>query len=154
MDKYSILLPTYNELENLPLIVYLIVKTLEEAGYDYEIIIIDDNSPDGTQQAAEQLQRIYGEDKIVLRPRSGKLGLGTAYVHGIKHAKGNFIVIMDADLSHHPMFIPQFIEKQKEEDLDIVSGTRYVGSGGVYGWDLKRKLISRVANYITQVNSI
>ena len=152
INKYSILLPTYNELENLPLIVYLIVKTFEEANYDYEIIIIDDNSPDGTQNAAKQLQKIYGEDKIVLRPRAGKLGLGTAYVHGIKHAKGNFIVIMDADLSHHPKFIPQFIEKQKEGDFDIVSGTRYVGSGGVYGWDLRRKLISRVANYITQVH--
>jgi dolichol-phosphate mannosyltransferase len=149
--KYSILLPTFNEVENLPLIVYLIVKTLDEAAYEYEIIIIDDNSPDGTQAAAEQLQTIYGNDKIVLRPRAGKLGLGTAYVHGIKHATGNFIVIMDADLSHHPKFIPEFIEKQKENDFDIVSGTRYIGSGGVYGWDLRRKLISRVANYITQV---
>ena len=151
--KYSILLPTYNEVENLPLIVYLIVKTLEEADYDYEIIIIDDNSPDGTQKAAEQLQTIYGKDRIMLRPRAGKLGLGTAYVHGLKHATGNFIVIMDADLSHHPKFIPEFIEKQKENDFDIVSGTRYVGSGGVYGWDLRRKLISRIANYITQVKS-
>lgn len=68
---------------------------------DYEIIIIDDGSPDGTQDAAKQLQKIYGESKIVLRPREKKLGLGTAYIHGIKHATGNFIIIMDADLSHH-----------------------------------------------------
>ncbi|XP_031412414.1 dolichol-phosphate mannosyltransferase subunit 1 isoform X3 [Meleagris gallopavo] len=69
----------------------------------------------------------------------------------MKHATGNFIVIMDADLSHHPKFIPEFIRKQKEGNFDIVSGTRYKGNGGVYGWDLKRKLISRGANFITQV---
>lgn len=68
---------------------------------NYEIIVIDDGSPDGTLEMAKQLQKMYGEDKIVLRPREKKLGLGTAYMHGIKHATGNFIVIMDADLSHH-----------------------------------------------------
>uniref|UniRef100_A0AAQ5ZFV5 Dolichol-phosphate mannosyltransferase subunit 1 n=1 Tax=Amphiprion ocellaris TaxID=80972 RepID=A0AAQ5ZFV5_AMPOC len=66
---------------------------------------------------------------------------GTAYIHGVKHATGNFVFIMDADLSHHPKFIPEFIEKQKEGDYDLVSGTRYGGNGGVYGWDLRRKLI-------------
>lgn len=68
---------------------------------NYEIIVIDDASPDGTLEVAKQLQQIYGEKKIVLRPREAKLGLGTAYIHGIKHAKGNFVIIMDADLSHH-----------------------------------------------------
>lgn len=68
---------------------------------DFEIIVIDDGSPDGTLEVAKELQKIYGEDKIVLRPRAAKLGLGTAYIHGISHATGNFIIIMDADLSHH-----------------------------------------------------
>ncbi|KAM8755752.1 dolichol-phosphate mannosyltransferase subunit 1 isoform 1-T1 [Acanthopagrus schlegelii] len=140
-DKYSVLLPTYNERENLPLIVWLLVKYFGESGFNYEIIVIDDGSPDGTSDVAEQLQKIYGEDKILLRPRAKKLGLGTAYIHGMKHATGNFIFIMDADLSHHPKFIPEFIEKQKEGDYDLVSGTRYQGNGGVYGWDLRRKLI-------------
>jgi dolichol-phosphate mannosyltransferase len=72
---------------------------------NYEIIIIDDNSPDGTQDVAKQLIQIYGQDKILLRPRAKKLGLGTAYVHGISHASGEFIIIMDADLSHHVSFI-------------------------------------------------
>lgn len=71
------------------------------SGYDYEIIVIDDGSPDGTLEAAKSLQKIYGEHKIVLKPREKKLGLGTAYIHGIKHATGNYIIIMDADLSHH-----------------------------------------------------
>ncbi|KAL4655411.1 dolichol-phosphate mannosyltransferase subunit 1 isoform X1 [Arapaima gigas] len=150
-DKYSVLLPTYNERENLPLIVWLLVKYFGESGFDYEIIVIDDGSPDGTLQVAQQLQDIYGGDRILLRPREKKLGLGTAYIHGIKHATGNFIIIMDADLSHHPKFIPEFIQKQKEGEFDVVSGTRYSGNGGVYGWDLRRKLISRGANFLTQV---
>jgi len=150
-NKYTVLLPTYQERKNLPLIVWLLVKTFSESDYDYEIIVIDDGSPDGTLDVAKELQRIYGADRIVLRPREKKLGLGTAYIHGIKHATGNFIFIMDADLSHHPKFIPEFIRKQEEENLDVVTGTRYAGNGGVFGWDLKRKVISRGANYLTQV---
>nr|ACO10613.1 Dolichol-phosphate mannosyltransferase [Caligus rogercresseyi] len=149
-DKISILLPTYNERENLPIIVWLLVKHLEDV-VPFEIIVIDDGSPDGTLEVANQLVDIYGKDKILLRPRASKLGLGTAYVHGMKHATGEFIVIMDADLSRHPKFIPQFLAKQAERDYDVVSGTRYVGSGGVFGWDLKRKIISRGANFVTQV---
>ncbi|XP_008248652.1 dolichol-phosphate mannosyltransferase subunit 1 isoform X2 [Oryctolagus cuniculus] len=145
-DKYSVLLPTYNERENLPLVVWLLVKSFSESGINYEIIIIDDGSPDGTRDVAEQLERIYGSDRILLRPREKKLGLGTAYIHGMKHATGNYIIIMDADLSHHPKFIPEFIRKQKEGNFDIVSGTRYKGNGGVYGWDLKRKMISTLEN--------
>ncbi|KDR24245.1 probable dolichol-phosphate mannosyltransferase [Zootermopsis nevadensis] len=150
-DKYSILLPTYNEHDNLPIIVWLIVNYMDKSDYDYEIIIIDDGSPDGTLEVGKQLQKIYGGEKIVLRPREKKLGLGTAYIHGIKHAIGNFILIMDADLSHHPKFIPEFIKKQKSGNFDVVSGTRYIGSGGVFGWDLKRKLVSRGANFLTQL---
>ncbi|XP_072917778.1 dolichol-phosphate mannosyltransferase subunit 1 isoform X1 [Hemitrygon akajei] len=150
-DKYSVLLPTYNERDNLPLIVWLLVRYFDESGFDYEIIIIDDGSPDGTLEAAKQLEQIYGSDKILLRPRERKLGLGTAYIHGMQHASGNFVFIMDADLSHHPKFIPEFIRKQKEGNYDVVSGTRYIGNGGVFGWDLRRKLISRGANFITQV---
>ena len=150
-NKYSILLPTYNERENLPIIIWLIVNTLDKADIDYEIIIIDDGSPDGTLEKANQLQDLYGAKKIILRPRAKKLGLGTAYMHGIKHATGNFIILMDADLSHHPKFIPDMIAKQESNDYDVVSGTRYDLGGGVYGWDLKRKLISRTANYISQV---
>lgn len=148
-SKYSILLPTYNERENLPIMIWLLMKYLDKI--NFEVIIIDDGSPDGTLEVAKGLQDIYGDERVVLAPREKKLGLGTAYIHGIKRATGDFVIIMDADLSHHPKFIPQFIEKQKEADLDIVSGTRYSGNGaGVFGWDLKRKVISRGANFVTQ----
>lgn len=79
----------------------MIEKCLDFRKLDYEIIVIDDNSPDKTLEIAQELQNIYGCDRIVLRPRASKLGLGSAYIHGIKHATGDFIVIMDADLSHH-----------------------------------------------------
>jgi dolichol-phosphate mannosyltransferase len=150
-NKYSILLPTYNERENLPIIIWLIVKYMTESKLDYEIIVIDDGSPDGTLEVAKDLERIYGSDRIVLRPRASKLGLGTAYIHGLKHATGNFVIIMDADLSHHPKFIPQFVELQEKNNLDIVTGTRYAGDGAVFGWDFKRKLVSRGANFLTQI---
>jgi dolichol-phosphate mannosyltransferase len=84
--------------------------------------------------------------RIVLQTRTGKLGLGTAYVHGLQFATGNFVVIMDADFSHHPKFLPRMIAAQAAGDWDIVTGTRYAGDGGVYGWDLKRKMVSRGAN--------
>ena len=113
---------------------------------DWELIIVDDASPDGTQDIAKQLQKLYTSDRVVLKPRAGKLGLGTAYVHGLQYARGNFVIIMDADFSHHPKFIAQMIKEQKKEDYDIVTGTRYAGNGGVYGWDLKRKFVSRGAN--------
>ncbi len=146
---YSILLPTYNERENLPVVVALIEEYLNDT--PHEIIIIDDNSPDGTQQIAIELQHQLGPERIILKPRSGKLGLGSAYIHGSKYARGDFIIIMDVDLSHHPKYIPQFIAKQREGDYDIVTGSRYLPGGGVAGWNLKRKIISCGANYLTQL---
>ncbi|KAG8525911.1 dolichol-P-mannose synthesis [Bacidia gigantensis] len=145
-EKYSVILPTYNERRNLPIIVWLLARTFTEHQLDWEVIVVDDGSPDGTLAVARQLQDLYTPSHIVLKPRAGKLGLGTAYVHGLKHATGSFVIIMDADFSHHPKFLPQMISIQKERDYDIVTGTRYAGDGGVYGWDLKRKFVSRGAN--------
>lgn len=144
--KYSVLLPTYNERSNLPVLIWLLHRTFTSSNLDWEIIIVDDASPDGTLELAQELQNLYSPQHIVLKPRAGKLGLGTAYVHGLKYATGNYVIIMDADFSHHPKFLPQMIKRRKERDYDIVTGTRYAGSGGVYGWDLKRKMISRGAN--------
>jgi dolichol-phosphate mannosyltransferase len=102
--KYSVILPTYNERKNLPVILYLLCSTFEKYQIDYEIIIVDDASPDGTQEIAKQCAKVWGENHIVLRPRAGKLGLGTAYVHGLESCTGDFVIIMDADFSHHVSF--------------------------------------------------
>jgi len=143
---------------------------------------VDDNSQDQTQQTIRKLQKIEKYRDIVrLKPRKGKLGLGSAYIHGLQFARGEFVIIMDADLSHNPKAIPEFIRKQEEGDYDVVTGTRYLASSssssssssritnssrstkdqkikteaeeecGVYGWDTRRKLTSRVANYLAHV---
>ena len=115
-------------------------------------MIVDDNSPDGTQDVVRALQKTYKDKNLLLRPRPGKLGLGTAYVHGLHHASGEYVIIMDADLSHHPRAIPEFVaEAARRPGADVVTGTRYVPGGGVHGWDTRRKLTSRVANYLAHV---
>jgi len=76
---------------------------------DYEVIIVEDNSPDGTLQVANKLRDIYGKDKIVILSRPGKMGLGSAYIDGLKLCTGEFVFLMDADMSHHPKHIPEFI---------------------------------------------
>jgi len=130
------------------------LPSLPHSNIDWELIIIDDASPDGTQTIAKQLMSLYNPPspsppRILLKPRTGKLGLGTAYVHGLQFATGNYVVIMDADFSHHPSALPRFIALQKQGNYDIVTGTRYAGKGaGVYGWDLKRKMVSRGANLL------
>ena len=167
-DKYSILIPTYEERDNLGPITsveshfhravsYFLQKFYSlyleltlVSGLDWELIIADDGSPDGAQDIAKQLAEVYAPH-VHSHARSGKLGLGTAYVHGMKFATGNFVIIMDADFSHHPKFIPEMVAKQESISTngvyDIVTGTSYAGNGGgVYGMDLKRKLVSRGAN--------
>ncbi|RMZ77941.1 hypothetical protein DV738_g4211, partial [Chaetothyriales sp. CBS 135597] len=151
-DKYSVILPTYNERQNLPVLVQMLHDVFSKEKLDWEVIVVDDASPDGTLERAKELQRSFGSQHIVLKPRAGKLGLGTAYVHGLQFVTGNFVIIMDADFSHHPKFIPEFIKIQKETGCDIVTGTRYRSRpgliGGVYGWDAKRKMTSQGANIL------
>ena len=137
MTKYSVIVPTYNERRNIGILYLLLRKAFDHSSLsndEFEIIVVDDNSPDGTQDVVKALQKEYKDDRLLLRPRAGKLGLGTAYIHGLSHASGEFVVIMDADMSHHPKAIPEFIAKQRESDYDVVTGTRYVPGGGVHGW--------------------
>ena len=128
---YSIILPVYNERENLPLILSMLVSTFETEKLSLEVIVVEDNSPDGTRDVAYQLQKIFGENVIKILAREGKLGLGSAYKDGLKLCKGEYVILMDADMSHHPKHIPEFIQKQKERDYDVVTGTRYARGGGV-----------------------
>merc|ERR1712086_803111 len=89
------------ERENLPLIIWMLMKTADEKEIKMEVIIVDDASPDGTQERVKDLQRIYGSDRVILAARAGKLGLGSAYIHGLERCRYDHIVLMDADLSHH-----------------------------------------------------
>ena len=124
----SIILPTYNERSNLPILCHLIINELSKPTVPisrFELIIVDDNSPDGTGIIAQKLANTYGPDLIQVRGRSGKLGLGSAYAHGLQFARGDWVVLMDVDLSHHPKFIKEMIKKQKETGADIVTGSRF-----------------------------
>ena len=150
---YSVILPTYNERDNLPIIYYLLDKVFVENKISYEVVIVDDSSPDNTLEVAEAIRDSYGKEHVTIVSRKGKLGLGTAYVAGLKAAKGDRIILMDADLSHHPKFIPQMVELMDKTKVEIVTGTRYAQGGGVYGWDMKRKLTRYVSQWADKKNN-
>ena len=120
---YSVILPTYNERENLPIIYYLLHKTFTEEKLEYEVVIVDDSSPDNTLEVAQAIQKSYGEKHVTIVSRKGKLGLGTAYIAGLKAAKGDRIILMDADLSHHPKFIPPMVELMDSTKNDIITSS-------------------------------
>eukprot|EP00605_Chrysophyceae_sp_TOSAG23-4_P000255 GSChrysophyteH1.ASY1.ANO1.294.1 assembled CDS len=106
--RYSVILPTYNERENLPLMMSMLAKAFEEEDIDWEVVVVEDNSPDGTLQVANELQSIFGKSRL--------------------HCRGDFVFLMDADMSHHPKHIAEFI-----------------------GWDLRRIITSRGANLLANL---
>lgn len=144
--KVMIVIPTYNEADNLPKIVAELFPLAIEG---LEILVVDDNSPDGTGQIADELAERYPGQIHVIHRRA-KLGLGTAYVAGFRYALeqgADYIVEMDADFSHSPSYIPQFLEKIK--DYDVVVGSRYVPGGQLdEKWGLGRYLLSWWANSV------
>jgi dolichol-phosphate mannosyltransferase len=144
--SYSIVLPTYNEAGNIEKMVSTISNVLDNSKYEYEIVIVDDNSPDDTFAISTKLCKTYPNLKVLWRP--SKLGLATAYKFALPFCQGQFIILMDADMSHHPKYIPKMIELQKLYGYDIVYGSRYAQKGGIEGWPLHRKCISISANFI------
>jgi len=146
MEKY-IILPTYNEKENLENVVK---EIFEQNIEDLGIVIVDDNSPDGTGQIADKLAR--DDFRITVIHRSNKMGLGTAYVQGFKKvmadSEAQYIFEMDADFSHSPKYLPDFLEAIK--DSDLVLGSRYIMGGGVSNWGLFRRLVSLWANFLVR----
>jgi len=140
----SVVIPTYNESENLTLLLKSLYPYLPSLS---EVIIVDDNSPDGTGNLAEKLGKKYKNLWVI--HREGKMGLGSAYKEGFRKARGTYVFEMDADLSHDPSYIPAFLEKIR--DYDCVIGSRYELGGGVPDWGPYRKLISRGANKLASL---
>ena len=131
-----VIIPTYNEKENVADILNA-VFSLEE---DFHVLIIDDSSPDGTADIVRQLQKKY-PDELFLEERKGKLGLGTAYIHGFKWAveKGYaFIFEMDADFSHNPKDLSRLYQACKDQGADLAVGSRYAKGGGFINWPKNR----------------
>jgi dolichol-phosphate mannosyltransferase len=138
-----LVIPTYNEAENLENIVRAASAELERAAPDrYRILVVDDNSPDGTGAIADSLAAEHAWVEVLHRPR--KSGLGQAYLAGFAHALdrgAELLIEMDADFSHDPRYLPQLLAAA--EHADLVLGSRYVPGGGVRDWGLLRRLISR-----------
>jgi len=144
-----IIIPTYNERENLPPLLEKIFDVVPAI----EILIIDDNSPDKTGELVEHLQQSTYPKNLHLIKRSGKLGLGTAYITGFKWALErdyHHVFEMDADFSHNPRYLPDFLARAKS-GADLVLGSRYVAGGGVKNWGLLRRIISRGGSLYAKV---
>ena len=136
-----IIIPTYNEADNLE----PMVEAILALGLDTDILVIDDNSPDGTGEIADRLAAALPPVKVMHRP--GKLGLGTAYVAGFRYALERdyeYVFEMDCDFSHDPAYLPTFLERIRAYDLVI--GSRYVAGGGTVNWSWLRKAISGGGN--------
>lgn len=146
MPKVLVVTPTYNESEN---ILRLIPSVLSQAP-EIEILIVDDNSPDGT---AALVRDVMKENPLVhMIEREGKMGLGTAYVAGFRYALEHgydFVLEMDADFSHSPKEIPNFLKRI--QDADLVLGSRYVGGVRILNWPIQRLLLSYTANVYTRI---
>jgi dolichol-phosphate mannosyltransferase len=144
-----VIIPTYNERENIE----TIVKAIQDLQQDFHVLVIDDGSPDGTADIVRGLMERY-PGAVFLEERRGKLGLGTAYIHGFKWAlkKGYpFIFEMDADFSHPPSRLPALYEACKHGGADVAIGSRYVKDGGVKNWPKNRIALSKGGALYTQL---
>ncbi|MEJ5261988.1 MAG: polyprenol monophosphomannose synthase [Ignavibacterium sp.] len=146
MNKVLVIIPTYNEIENVKKIIPIVLEQNE----NIDILIVDDNSPDKTGDYVESLSKENNRIKLIRREK--KLGLGTAYIAGFKYAVQNnysYVFEMDADFSHDPKEINNFLEAIK--DADVVLGSRYINGVRVLNWPMRRLLLSYFASVYTRV---
>ena len=138
--SHLVIVPTYNEVKNIE-------KFLNELlEFDVSVLVVDDNSPDGTANVISKMSENY--ENIYLKNRSGKLGLGSAYRAGFKwglEKNFNYLIEMDADFSHRFTDLESILNSSNSSD--VVIGSRYIRGGGSSGWDFKRKLLSKYANF-------
>jgi dolichol-phosphate mannosyltransferase len=145
--KIGIVIPTYNERENIKKLIPKIFEIARKNKLNIEVLVVDDNSPDGTAEVVKKFQERF---PITLIKRSTKLGLGSAYIAGFKKFLQNDVDVifeMDADLSHDPKYIPNFLQKI-HQNYDMVIGSRYIKNGAIQGWSIYRKILSRGGNFI------
>lgn len=150
--RIAIIIPTYNERDNIEEIIESIENSLNQTAFEFHIIVVDDNSSDGTARICENLSGVFGN--IAMINRQGKLGLGSAYIEGItfalKNVKPSVIVSMDADGSHSPKYLLPMINQIISNNYDVVVGSRKISGGGVEGWGWYRKNVSSIASTIAR----
>jgi dolichol-phosphate mannosyltransferase len=143
MSGTWLVLPTYNEAENIAAVVEASLAALEQTGKPHRVLVVDDNSPDGTGRIADDLAA--HDDRIGVLHRPGKQGLGRAYIAGFHHALergADRVMEMDSDFSHDPSDIPRLVH-EAQHGADLVLGSRYIPGGGVVNWGLGRRIVSR-----------
>lgn len=148
MEKL-VVIPTYNEKENISNILHAVFNLNE----NFHVLVIDDGSPDGTAQIVKDLQPKF-PGKLFIEERKGKLGLGTAYIHGFKWGIARnyqFIFEMDADFSHNPNDLPRLYNACKNEGADLAIGSRYTKGGGVVNWPANRIALSKGGSLYTRI---
>lgn len=142
--RVSVILPTYNERANLA----ELIRQIRSLPIDVECVIVDDNSPDGTGELAEQLAATDPLIKVVHRPK--KLGLASAILDGLHKASASYVAVMDADLQHPPNLLVSMVDLL-DDGADLVVASRYVRGGGIVGWTFSRHFISRVATLLAHL---
>ncbi|WP_046743023.1 polyprenol monophosphomannose synthase [Kordia zhangzhouensis] len=153
MSEAIVIIPTYNEIENIEAIIEAVFAQKEA----FHVLIVDDNSPDGTANKVTELQQKY-TDQLFLEVRNAKTGLGTAYIHGFRWALARqyeFIFEMDADFSHNPADLVRLLKTCKDEGADVAIGSRYVKGVNVVNWPMNRVLMSYFASkYVRFITGI
>lgn len=153
MDNVSVVVPTYNERESLRELVERVSVALGKEGIACELIVVDDNSPDGTGKLAEELAGGNTIKNTIIKVihREGKLGLSSAVLDGFGIAGSEVVGVMDADLSHPPEAIPALVRPILSNEADLVVGSRYVKGGKIIGWSMVRRLTSIGAVYLARI---
>ena len=145
----SVILPTYNERENLPRIVPKIEQVIGREGWDAEILVVDDDSPDGTAEVARKLAEEYGNIRVIVRKE--RPGLGLAYRRGFREAEGDVVVCMDADGQHPPEYLPGIVNPVLGEECDFCLASRYVEGARVENFPWYRRLNSWGARLVAKL---
>jgi dolichol-phosphate mannosyltransferase len=148
----SIIIPTFNEAQNIARILQSVKQSIPD-GMAAEVIVVDDNSPDGTAEIVGGLATRFQDGRFQLKVvrRPSKQGLSSAILVGVQSSSGEIVLVMDGDFSHPPQTIPHLVEELRDRDCDIVVASRYTDGGSIIGWPFKRKLMSRGATKIAQV---
>lgn len=149
MSEVLVIIPTYNEIENIGNIIDAVMALPDE----FDLLVIDDASPDGTQDLVKEKILQY-KGRVYMETRSGKLGLGTAYIHGFKWAlKKNYgyVIEMDADFSHNPNDLPKLYHECRDRGADMAIGSRYVSGVNVVNWPMGRVLMSYFASMYVRI---
>jgi dolichol-phosphate mannosyltransferase len=156
LKEIAIATPTFNEAKNIKLLISAVAKACKQDGVSCSLFIIDDMSPDHTADIAEQMAKKHQSPtfKVMILRRQGKRGFGNAYVHGfetiLKKGGFDYVIQMDADLSHNPKYLKDFM-KQAKAGHDFVVASRYISGGATPDWGLYRKLLSRGGNLYTRL---